>query len=278
MIEQAHHPKNSGKLPDGFRTARVQHSLDDLRDQLRALIELIDQVKQDVPDPEGTLAVETLIATDTVDQHGIPDGGGILSIIGSGFDPSTEVDINSPVAIVATPTGTGSHTEFYSSERIDVVVDPSSASWPGLQSGSHTITAKNPNGETITVTLPNGLAAGPNGIVFTTSLSRHIRKIGTSGSQKRATPRRRTLQYSVFGKPVGGALERQPASPVPAGHLRLRRVGQVPLRVQQLRAAQQPRLLRPLAAAPRYQRRPVRQRRRQHPLRPEVPVGQQPQE
>ena len=203
MIEEAHHPENSGKLPDGFRTARVQHALDDLRDQLRALIDLIDQVKQDVPAPEGTLAVETLIATDTVDQYGASDGGGILSIIGSGFDPNAEVDIHSTVAIVATPSASGTHTQFYSSERIDVVVDPASGSWSGLQSGSHTITVKNPDGETITVTLPNGLVAGPNGIVFTASLSRRSRRTGSSGSQKRAAARRRTLQYSVMGKPVG---------------------------------------------------------------------------
>lgn len=215
MIEEAHHPKNAGKLPDGFRTARVQHSLDDLRDQLRSLIELIDQVKQDVPEPEDTLAVTTLIATDTTDQSGNKDGGGILSIIGSGFDPNAEVDINSPVAIVATPSGTDIYTQFYSPERIDVVIDATSGGWSGLQSGSHTITVKNPDGETITVTLPNGLTAGPNGIALTTPFSGRVRKMGSIASQKRATPRRRTLQYSVFGKPVGAGAGAGPVPPAP---------------------------------------------------------------
>ena len=36
-------------LPDGFKTARVRNSLDDLQDQLEALVELIQQVEQQVP-------------------------------------------------------------------------------------------------------------------------------------------------------------------------------------------------------------------------------------
>jgi hypothetical protein len=51
MIEGAHDPVNIGELPDGFRTARVRHSLDDLRDQLTYLYSLAQQVGMQVPQP-----------------------------------------------------------------------------------------------------------------------------------------------------------------------------------------------------------------------------------
>jgi hypothetical protein len=49
MIEAAHRPRNIRELPDGFRTPRVQRSLDDLRDQLRYLLKLAEQVGMRVP-------------------------------------------------------------------------------------------------------------------------------------------------------------------------------------------------------------------------------------
>jgi hypothetical protein len=51
MVEGAHDPVNIGELPDGFRTARVRHSLDDLRDQLTYLFSLAQQVGTQVPQP-----------------------------------------------------------------------------------------------------------------------------------------------------------------------------------------------------------------------------------
>jgi hypothetical protein len=51
MIEGAHEPVNIHELPDGFRTARVRHSLDDLRDQLTYLFSLAQQVGTNVPQP-----------------------------------------------------------------------------------------------------------------------------------------------------------------------------------------------------------------------------------
>jgi hypothetical protein len=53
MIRQARDPENKFDLPDGFKTARVRHSLDDLRDQLSELINLIEQVRKPMPKPEG---------------------------------------------------------------------------------------------------------------------------------------------------------------------------------------------------------------------------------
>jgi hypothetical protein len=51
MIEGARNPCNIRELPDGFRTARVRHSLDDLRDQLTYLFSLAQQVGTQVPQP-----------------------------------------------------------------------------------------------------------------------------------------------------------------------------------------------------------------------------------
>jgi hypothetical protein len=45
MIKEAKHPKNLPLLPDGYRTPRVQNSLDDLRDQLVQLQILASQVQ-----------------------------------------------------------------------------------------------------------------------------------------------------------------------------------------------------------------------------------------
>jgi len=45
MIEEAKHPLNLRRLPDGYRTPRVQNSLDDLRDQILYLQKLARQVK-----------------------------------------------------------------------------------------------------------------------------------------------------------------------------------------------------------------------------------------
>jgi hypothetical protein len=49
MVVGARNPVNLTRLPDGYRTPRVQRSLDDLRDQLRYLYTLADQVGMKVP-------------------------------------------------------------------------------------------------------------------------------------------------------------------------------------------------------------------------------------
>jgi hypothetical protein len=51
MIEGAKKPQNIYDLPDGFRTPRVQRSLDDLRDQLKYLYTLAQQVGMKYPRP-----------------------------------------------------------------------------------------------------------------------------------------------------------------------------------------------------------------------------------
>jgi hypothetical protein len=49
MVVGAHNPTNINQLPDGFRTPRVRRSLDDLRDQLKYVRILAEQVGMKVP-------------------------------------------------------------------------------------------------------------------------------------------------------------------------------------------------------------------------------------
>jgi hypothetical protein len=143
MVEQAHNPTNINELPDGFSTQRVRNSLDDLQDQLGFLISLTEQVEQQVPPPEGRLTIHGV--SGFLDQK-----AGVVSIIGDGFEFGATVTINSALALVATVDD----TQFYSSQRIDVfVADPSS-----LEAGQHEITVVNPSGDSVTITLPNGIS------------------------------------------------------------------------------------------------------------------------
>jgi hypothetical protein len=49
LVGEARHPVNKRKLPDGYRTIRVEHSLKDLEDQLKELARLADGVKLKKP-------------------------------------------------------------------------------------------------------------------------------------------------------------------------------------------------------------------------------------
>src|SRR5215471_4892710 len=126
LVEQAHTPTNLDELPDGFKTARVRNAIDDLEDQLDALINLIKQVTQQLPPPEDQFTIDSIVATDDY------EGGGVLSIFGKGFDSDAAVDIHSAVGVIATPGGTDVFTQFFSAQRIDVVIQDSNL-WSDLQ-------------------------------------------------------------------------------------------------------------------------------------------------
>jgi hypothetical protein len=149
MIEQARDPENRRELPDGFSTARVRHSLDDLRDQLGELIKLITHVEQQVPAPEDELLISG-ISTPIRDDA----GNWVFSIYGNGFDPVVIVTINSATPIAAFVT-------FYSEQRIDATID--SNSWSDLYGSSHDITVTNSDCES--ATLSNAFSLDPNGNV-----------------------------------------------------------------------------------------------------------------
>jgi hypothetical protein len=62
MVREAHKPTNARSLPDGYRTVRVQRTLDDLHDQLDELSRLAEAVTQQVPAPieEPEFAVSSI--------------------------------------------------------------------------------------------------------------------------------------------------------------------------------------------------------------------------
>ena len=134
LVEEAHEPSNINVLPDGFKTARVRNSLDDLNDQLEALVVLIQQVEQRVPPAEDKFAITGIKQFSSEDTFE-------LSIVGNGFDPGATVSFNPAPQ-------SGAHVpkpEFYSSQRIDF--DAS-----GLSKGHYDITVTNPNSESATLT------------------------------------------------------------------------------------------------------------------------------
>jgi hypothetical protein len=200
MVDQAHHPKNIGKLPDGFRTARVQHSLDDLRDQLKALIDLTEQVEQDVPQSEGTLTI-TGVSVPTQPLGAIKSDPYSFSIYGSAFEFGTEVAIHSAVAAPITST-----LQFFSAERIDVTFNPNDSTNP-LPTGDHDVTVTNPDGQTFTFTD----AFRWDGSNFTAPSPSAMAVKSAGGKQTRAT-RNRAVQVSVMGQPIGSSGTR-PAAP-----------------------------------------------------------------
>jgi hypothetical protein len=157
MIEQSRDPENKRELPDGFKTARVRHSLDDLRDQLGELIKLIDQVKQQVPAPEDELELASVNPVSV--KSDLLEGGTVkVSIFGDNFDPRATVSLTQGATSLAPVPGTSSNPnpDFYSAQRIDVTLATVLVAPP---TGAYDVTVTNPDGES--VTLRNGFTLTP---------------------------------------------------------------------------------------------------------------------
>jgi len=117
LVKEAHKPVNLWELPDGYRTVRVQRSLDDLHDQVAEVIRLAEQVGRRIPPPDeqqlGVMAIgpfgqspsRTLsLKVGSTDQQ--------VSIYGNGFIPGATVHCGPGTAV--TPG------QFYSAQRIDI--------------------------------------------------------------------------------------------------------------------------------------------------------------
>jgi hypothetical protein len=145
MVQQAHDPENMRSLPDGFKTARVRHALDDLHDQLGELIKLTTQVEQQVPFPLGELEI-TGIKAEAISG---PSASGVytivLSFFGGGFSPWLRLIIHSDGA-VPEPSY---KVDFVSAERINVIFSAFviSDTNPTISNGEHEVTVINPDGE-----------------------------------------------------------------------------------------------------------------------------------
>ena len=87
LVQAAKNPTNVGQLPRGFKTQRVQRSLEELAGQLQQLLDLATPIKHVItPEPEPSLAV--LAANPS---RGIAGALNYVTIIGTGFDSNAAV-------------------------------------------------------------------------------------------------------------------------------------------------------------------------------------------
>jgi hypothetical protein len=148
LVILAHRPVN--RVPDGYRTVRVQRSLDDLRDQLGALMGLAGQVVQRVPPPLQEPELGLRIMGITPNPAAMTSGVSIpVTIIGAGFRTGIQV------SFVGTPTIlVGSLTVL--SENL-AVADISIAA--AIMLTSYDVEVANPDGKTHT--LSSGFTVEP---------------------------------------------------------------------------------------------------------------------
>lgn len=86
MVREARRPVNLRQLPDGYRTVRVQRAIDDLRDQISELINLVQPVGQQLPAP---VQVAEPLQVLFVSPSSISVSAGpvaTVTIIGTGFE------------------------------------------------------------------------------------------------------------------------------------------------------------------------------------------------
>jgi hypothetical protein len=148
LVKEAHKPTNLGELPDGYRTVRVQRSLDDLHDQVAEVIRLAEQVGRRIPPPDEQQLEVLGIASG---MGGVPartltltlGSNPTVSIYGSGFIPGATVHCG--------PGVTAGSSQFYSAQRIDVPLNPKA-------SGLYDVTVRNPGPDRPEATLVGGLS------------------------------------------------------------------------------------------------------------------------
>lgn len=140
MIDQAHDPENKKRLPDGYNTTRVRHSLDDLQDQLRELLKLTKQVEQSVPPSEDKLSLSAVNppAVSRAKVVRAAQSSITISILGNNFDPGTVVSITQGANALNI-----SKMDFYSAQRIDVTISLVAATL----TGKYDVTITNTDGE-----------------------------------------------------------------------------------------------------------------------------------
>jgi hypothetical protein len=185
LINQAHAPANGAAIPDGYRTARVQKSLDDLEDQLNQLITLIIQVEQSLPPSEDSIAIESVFAT----QNGA--GATVnVAIFGRGFTFDSEVTVLSTTPLVIPQIC------FSSAERIDVSFDPPPP-------GSHDIVVTKPDGEFSTFVNAFIIAASAGGAVLVTA------KRDGGGGAKSMLRRNNTMASGTLARTISGTAARK---------------------------------------------------------------------
>ena len=211
LINQAHRPANAGILPDGFRTARVQKSLDDLEDQLNALIVLVQQVEQQVPPSEDRIEVSGVNPT-SGSKTAATQQGLVLHVYGDDFDPAASVSLTLGSSSLPFLANSAS-PNFYSAQRIDVTLDLTQS--PVL--GFYDVTVTNPDGDSVTlpsafqVTNGAGGAAGGGGAGGGggAMMKRALLPAGKAGAKTIASPPKPTPPAPPAPAPAVSALQGQ---------------------------------------------------------------------
>jgi len=155
LVKQSHRPTNLGSLPDGYRTVRVQRALDDLHDQLKALIDLAIPVGQQVPPPieEPELGLQVLnVSPNSIVRasQGHPQTVRV-TIMGTGFKPGATASFTGTsghITVEGSNTATGP-THFLSENLLVANLDVATK-----DSGPYNVMVTNPDGKSDT--LPRG--------------------------------------------------------------------------------------------------------------------------
>ena len=122
-------PLNRNKLPDGFRTVRVKHSLDDLHDQLRVLEGLASGIGRRLPAPEGDFGLlvfpQPLILTAKTDEReATSEGTGTLKLANRGIVTIANISIVVPSGFTAhRDTGTATGFSVDPMETVNITVE-----------------------------------------------------------------------------------------------------------------------------------------------------------
>jgi hypothetical protein len=145
MVTEAKRPANLRSLPDGYRTVRVQRALDDLRDQLSGVIDLVQPVGQQVPPPlEEPAALQVLSVSPITVPHGPVSTS--TTIMGAGFVPGATCSITpNPANPAGSPTVSPANppTQFLSQNILaaQITVNTSTGT-----SAAFDVTVNNPDG------------------------------------------------------------------------------------------------------------------------------------
>jgi len=154
LVRESHRPTNLRSLPDGYRTVRVQRALDDLHDQLKALIDLAIPVEQQVPAPleEPGLGLQVLNVSP---NHITTSGPTPVTIMGTGFKAGATVSFSGThlITVAGSTTVPSTGPTSFLSENLLVANLTAAATGRALYN--------------VTVTNPDGTTSGPLPISLT---------------------------------------------------------------------------------------------------------------
>jgi hypothetical protein len=176
LVAGAENPTNISSLPRGYRTKRVQRSLEELADQLQELVNLALPIHHIItPEPEPALAllgINPNVIFLSAWPPGLPSGppfGTIqITIIGTGFDlnPPAQLPPSSIVDISPTPEldfGPRGRVTIHSDNLASATLEPNSRSGRNVLPPARTYTLQ--------ITMPNRDPNNPAPVTLVTSLT-----------------------------------------------------------------------------------------------------------